>query len=67
MEVKLITADGCWKIENVPEQFPMRGQDIHTACLPSMEYGSRIVTAVKRTYRYHSRDDHGMPIYKEVL
>jgi hypothetical protein len=74
IDAKFIAADGCWKIEPMPEHQIMSRADIHFMVSPMLRVTLMTdndpqykVTAAKRTYTYFGRDTHGMPIYKESL
>lgn len=74
MEIKLIAGDGCWKIENVEDKIAMRRDDIYMAVFPMIKASmaimgdsSYMVTPRKRIYSYYGKDNHDMPIYKEIF
>lgn len=74
MDVKLIAADGCWRIESVHEEIGMRGLDIDTLLSPMIKEAMMTgddpgyrTTMRRRRYSYYGRDSHGMPIYKESV
>lgn len=74
MEVKLIAADGCWKIESVRDDLVMLRIDLQFVLSPMLRATLAVqddpeytVSVQKRRYSYYSRDTHGMPIYKESI